>query len=59
MRGVSQPRLKTIYGFTYGEYQVDQHVHHHEADQDPVHPLGQLGLGQFDREEDGDNCRGK
>lgn len=42
MRGEKHPT--TAVRITYGEYQVDEHMHHHEADQDPVHPLGQLGL---------------
>lgn len=42
---------------TYGEYQMNQHMEHNEANQDPIHPLWQFSLGQLDRKENGHNCK--
>lgn len=40
---------------TYGENKMNQHVYHHKANQDPVHPFRQLSFRELHGEENGDN----
>lgn len=51
------PHTHTQHALTYGEYQMNQHMEHNKANQDPIHPLWQFSLGQFNRKENGHNWK--